>query len=362
MMADDQRPEPADDQARPSVDVGKRAAAVGLLAVIALSLALRLYGLSWDQGFDWTPHPDERAILMRVAELSPPSVGDLGVLLDAEESPWNPRWFPYGSFPLYFLKGVQLIYGLLPVSDLNDLRIAGRLVSALADVATVAMVFVIGKTLYTRRIGLWASALVTLAVIHIQLSHFFAVDTFLALLTVLTMYFLVRVAREGRVGDSVFAGLFLGLGLATKVSLAPILGAFAVAHLMYAFGLADRTSSHRATGLTDRTSKAIQGVFVGGFTAGAAFLIAQPYALIDMDRFLDDVSEQSEMVRRIRDYPYTRQYIDTTPYLYQARQLATWGLGWPLGILAWAALAHTALRGLRPTIGLAYVVVGWALP
>ena len=33
------------------------------------------------------------------------------------------------------------------------------------------------------------------------------------------------------------------------------------------------------------------------------------------------------MVRRIRDYPYTRQYIDTTPYLYHVQQLATWGLG-----------------------------------
>ena len=43
----------------------------------------------------------------------------------------------------------------------------------------------------------------------------------------------------------------------------------------------------------------------------------------EIDRFFADVSEQSEMVRRIRDYPYTRQYADTLPYLYQMRQLAT---------------------------------------
>ena len=85
-----------------------------VLVILALSLGLRLYGLNWDQGFPYTPHPDERAILMKVAEISPPAPSDLGQLLDADESSWNPRWFPYGSLPLYMLKGVQLVYSLGP--------------------------------------------------------------------------------------------------------------------------------------------------------------------------------------------------------------------------------------------------------
>ena len=77
--------------------------------------------------------------------------------------------------------------------------------------------------------------------------------------------------------------------------------------------------------------------------------IAEPYAFLDASRFFGDAAEQSEMVRRIRDYPYTRQYVDTTPYLYQVRQLATWGLGWPLGLLAWAGLAVFTVDGIRST-------------
>ena len=96
---------------------------VALVAIIAIALALRLYGLNWDSGFPHTPHPDERAILMKVAEISPPAPGNLGSLFDADESSWNPRWFPYGSFPLYLLKGVQLVYSIGP-GELNDLRIA----------------------------------------------------------------------------------------------------------------------------------------------------------------------------------------------------------------------------------------------
>ena len=85
-----------------------------LIAILALALALRFYGLAWDEGFSYTPHPDERAILDRVLGISPPGASELGLLLDAEQSPWNPRWFNYGSFSLYVLKFVQILGGAVP--------------------------------------------------------------------------------------------------------------------------------------------------------------------------------------------------------------------------------------------------------
>ena len=335
--------------------------AVAFVAILAVALGLRLYGLDWDRGFSYTPHPDERAILQRIDNISPPALGDLGVLLDAEESPWNPRWFPYGSFPLYMLKGVQLIYLLGPADELSDLRIPGRAISALADVVTVAMVFLLGSRLYGRRTGLLASALVALAVIHIQLSHFFAVDTFLALFSIVAFFFTYRVARTGRLRDSVLAGAFIGLGLATKVSLAPIYGAFVFAHIMYAASALGNAEA-RALPFDERWRSALKGLGAGVAASLVVFFVVQPYAFLDWDRFYGDVIEQSEMVRRIRDYPYTRQYIDTTPYWYQVRQLATWGLGWPLGLVAWAGLLYASFRGMRWEYGLAYLVVGWAAP
>ena len=323
-------------------------------------MALRLYGLDWDRGFDWTPHPDERAILSRVELLSPPPLSDLGSLLDADRSPWNPRWFPYGSLPLYLLKGVDLASGLLPGDGIDDLRTAGRLLSTLADAGTVLMVWLLGSRLYGRREALLAAALAALAVLHIQLSHFFTVDTFLALFCVAAVYFMLRVAAEGRLRDSALAGAFVGAALATKVSLAPIYGALLIAHLMYALSLSGARTGERTFGL--RWPAAVRGVLVGvAFSLGVLF-VGQPYMFLDWGRFYADVVEQSEMVRRIRDYPYTRQYVDTTPYWYQVRQLAAWGLGWPLGIVAWAGLLYVSIRGLRPSFVLAYLAAGWALP
>ncbi len=335
--------------------------ALTFAVTLSIALALRLYGVEWDSGYPFTPHPDERAILMRVGELSLPSVGEVGSLLDADESPLNPRWFPYGSFPLYLLKGFQGLLSALPGVEIHDLRVLGRGLSALADTATVALVYLLGARLYGRREGLLAALFVTLAVLHVQLSHFFAVDTIMAACAVAAVYLLARVAREGRARDSLAAGVVIGLGIATKVTLAPIYGAFVMAHLIYALGLLDGGETDRRS-LADRVLSAASGMLLGGALSVVAFAAVQPYAFLDFARFMGDVVEQSEMVRRIRDYPYTRQYVDTTPYWYHVRQLATWGLGLPLGIVVWAGLLHAALRGMRPVHGVVYLSAGLVLP
>ena len=335
--------------------------AAALAVVFGLALGLRLYGLDWDRGYPFTPHPDERVILMKVGELSSPPLGELGKFLDPDESPWNPRWFPYGSFPLYLLKGVQLVYSAWPGAELHDLRLAGRMISALADVGTVVLVYLLGSRLFGRREGLLASALLALAVVHIQLSHFYSVDTLLAFCAVAALYFMYGVAREGRLRDSILAGAFIGLGVATKVSLAPIYIAFVMAHLLFLLNVMV-VRGRLDVGPADRWWAALKGLAAGAAASLLVVLVVQPYTFLDWSRFYDDFIEQSEMVRRMRDYPYTRQYIDTTPYWYHVRQLATWGLGWPLGIVAWGGLLYASLRGMRLRSGMAYLGLGWGLP
>ena len=329
-----------------------------LIVILALALALRFYALAWDDGFGFTPHPDERAILDRVIGISPPSLGEIRLLFDAEQSPWNPRWFNYGSFPLYLLKAAQ-IAGAPFLDDSNDIRMLGRAVSGLADILTILAVYGIATLVFDRRTGLLAAALTALAVIHIQLSHFFAVDTLQAMLAIAALYFMVKVARESRMRDSLLAGALVGLGLATKASQLPIIAPFVIAHAMFALALNGGTHTDD---FETRLRLALRGVVGGGAMAVAALLIAQPYTLLDWGTFFSHVSEQSEMIRGIRDYPYTRQYADTLPYLYHIRQLAVWGYGLPLGVAAWAGLLYISLRGMPWTIGIAYLLVGWALP
>ena len=331
--------------------------ATALAVILVVALALRLYGIDWDEGYGYSPHPDERNVVFLVEGIEFPTLGDLGDLLDAERSPWNPGRFAYGSFPLYLLK---VAHSLIP-GDVYDVWTVGRGLSALADVCVVFLTYLLGARLYGRRQGLLAAALVSLAVIHIQLSHFLTFDILLGLTTIAALYFMHRVAVGGRVRDSVIAGVIVGLGLATKVSMAPMYLALAMAHVLYVLPVLGAAEGER-----NEASRRIGVAFVGLLAAGCAslatFIIVQPYAIIDSARFVADITEQSEMVRRIRDYPYTRQYIDTAAYLYHARQLAAFGLGWPLGVVAWAGLLYASLRGMRFYHGLAYLVVGWLIP
>ena len=355
--------------------------------ILVMALGLRLYGIDWDQGGLF--HPDERAILMNSEPLSLP-LDDPGLLLNAEESPWNPNWFPYGSLPLYLIKGVQLVSEYIRPLNIFELRIPGRVISALADSLTVLMIFVLGRRFYGRNTGLLAAGLTGLAVIHIQLSHFYAVDTLLTLFIVASVFFSVRVAQHGRRRDSVLAGIFIGLGLAIKVSIAPIVLIFLLAHLLRLFSRDDQTLQlARAT--RARVLKSFQGVVLAAAGAAAVFFVAQPYALLDWpvislnddgfggvvraaravatsspqgidgNRFVRDVAEQSAMVRRSIDLPYTRQYVDTTAYWYHIKQLGLWGLGLPLGIVAWLALPYGIFRAAATRRKSDLIIVSWVL-
>ena len=405
--------------------------------IVAVALGLRLYGIDWDQGHLY--HPDERAILMRVVDLEFPTTGNLGDLLDAEESPLNPRWFPYGSLPLYLLKSVQSIAGNWTELDVFDLRLPGRVLSAFADTGTVIAILALGTMLYGRRVGLLAAGLLAVTVLHIQISHFFTVDSFMVFFTVMSLIFMVRVARGGGLADSALAGLFVGLALASKASAAALLLPLAVAHLLPLLSNGEERVSLRYLSLTG-VRRAVAGLVMDGVlalavfvlvwlfmghaqelvprvellpgqgfvaslvalvvflplaashllhalsadgdgrllrnlfprplvgivlavaTAAAVLFIAMPYAFLDWANYLGDVGEQWLMSQRALDYPYTRQYENTAPYLYFIQQLGVWGLGLPLGLAALGGLLLSGWMALRHGNRGDVLLLAWVVP
>lgn len=325
-----------------------------LVAILIGALALRFYGLNWDQGYPYTPHPDERAILMKVASLSWPA--DLAQFLDAK-SPLNPHWFPYGSFPLYLIKLAFAAFSYLGRSLAElDMRLVGRAISALFDTGTVLLVYLLGARLYGRRQGLLAAAFLGFTVLDIQLSHFYTVDTLLTFFITLTILFTWDIAERCSYKSAALAGLSLGLALATKISVLPLLLTVFTAYVLF---YAKRREGDTAGG---KMEKAIGGLSLTLLVAIVTFVIAEPYAVLDNRAFISDTVEQSEMVRRVRDYPYTRQYENTAPYLYHVEQLAKWGMGLPLGVVGWGGflfmLLSVFLRPRRADI----LLLSWFIP
>lgn len=310
-----------------------------LLPILALALFLRLEGISWDEGFLF--HPDERQILVTVDQLSFPWPPDWGLLL-SPQSPWNPGFFAYGSLPLYLLRVVASLLGLLnpDLASLHSSYLVGRALSALFDVGSVYLLYRLGKALYDEWVGLAGAALLALTVLHIQLAHFYTVDTLLTFFVLLTLLQAVHLVRRPSLGGGILAGGAWGLALASKVSALPLAVPIALAWICGA--LAQKPEDGRLL----RLWRALRGILVTSAAALGSFLLCQPYALLDIVAFLVDVIQESYMARGLADIPYTRQFIGTAPYLYPLRQMVLWSMGLPLGLAGLAGFLAALVQAL----------------
>ncbi len=325
-----------------------------ILFTLVSALSLRIFGIDWDNGGLF--HPDERAIITHVTDclgwyktgicadqLAPATLQNL---FNTEYSPLNPGWFNYGTLPLYLLKLVEI----LTDAGYHELRISGRLISAMADTITIFVVYLISRRLFSARVGLIAMAFGTFAVLHIQISHFLAVDSLLTMFVVCCVYFSVLHVQRSSVRSGHFAAVMFGLALATKFAALPLGIVLLVSHAIIWFN----AEKHK--------KETIKFAVFSLCASIIAFVLAQPYAILDYSTFISDISYQSMMVRRTIDLPFTRQYIDTLPYLYQIVQVSSWGVGPVLGILLWVGFVLAVIRTLKLRRKGELVVVAWVVP
>ncbi|MCL6430382.1 MAG: glycosyltransferase family 39 protein [Anaerolineae bacterium] len=282
---------------------------------------------------------------MVVADLRWPEPWDWSLVL-SPRSPLNPRFFAYGSLPLYILHGLRELLGA------ERLYLAGRALSAGLSLATVAALHGIGSRLRGRRAGLLAAAFLAVSVLPVQLAHFGTVDSLLVLLCTLAVWALVEVAQTGSLRAGVAGGVLSGLALATKTSALPLVVALWAAWAVWAV---------QARPLP-RLGRGLAGLAISAAAAVVAFAVAMPYALIDWFRFLSALAQEAAMAEGSPQVPYVLQYEGTVPYLYQLVELARWSLGLPLCMAALAGVAWLTWQGARHRRPVEVVILAWVWP
>ena len=65
------------------------------------------------------------------------------------------------------------------------------------------------------------------------------------------------------------------------------------------------------------------------------------------------------MVRGVLDFPYTRQYLDTTKYIYPLSQLFTWGTGPILGIFSILGILFATYKLLNERDNFHILIFSW---
>jgi Dolichyl-phosphate-mannose-protein mannosyltransferase len=341
---------------------------VALVAVLLAALALRLFGIDWDAG--QRLHPDELFIVDwvlgdRIHLAWPP---DLGALLDPATSPLNPRSvdpatgafrddYAYGALPLLVTEAAAAVLGLATGADWHTpdrVYLVGRALSALLDTVTVLVVYLLGRRVASGRVALLAAAVVALAPVSIQLAHFFTTDSWLTCFVALTLLGAIRAAESGRMRPFAFAGMGVGLAMATKGSAFSLAGLVAVAVAYDAW-------QRRRLGGTGRALAVAAGwrAVVVGASALLAFALFEPYALARPDVYLTALQRQAAIVSGAFDVPFTRQYVGTTPVVYQIEQLVRWGFGPVAGLLALTGLALLAWHGWQTRAAAPLLAVAW---
>jgi len=283
-----------------------------LFFILTLGAIFRFYGLNWDQGFHL--HPDERMIVMVVEKLN---LNNL-----------NPKFFAYGNFPLYLLK--LLSFG----AGYADLPLIGRRLAVLFDLGTIFLIFKIGKKVFSPPTAILASFFYAICVLPIQLSHFYTVDVVLNFFTLLTLYLSILFYEKQNPRQAALVGISFGLALATKVSATALIVSIGTALffdylLVFLKKLREGSKAH-STIVSLIYPPVGYGLVMLLFTV-AAFLVTEPYALLDFETFWTQIKQQHQMTRDAFTFPYTLQYVGTAPYLYHLKNLWLWGMGVGLG-------------------------------
>ncbi len=375
----------------------------GLLVLVILAgLYLRLAGTNWDEG--QYLHPDERFLMFVESSIQP--VKSLGEYFNTAVSSLNPHnsghpLFVYGTWPIFAVRYLLEWIGKTG----GEVYQLGRPLSALATTATVLLVYLLGLRLYDRRVGLLAATFAAFSVLDIQLSHFFKEDTFMTFFVILALYFAVVVATGGwkargenkspedpdrlveagredagpealqssdrrEPGPGIFRGdglIFILFGLALGMAMASKINSFPMA-LALPLAVLIRVFQQPARKQPSAMMEGFVYLVLGGMTTFLTFRVLQPYAftgpgflgLIPNPKWLDNLRELQRLASAdsVFGFPPSLQWADR-PIWFAWENITRWGLGLPLGILAWTGFVWVGWRILKGEWPKHILLWGW---
>jgi hypothetical protein len=275
--------------------------AVGALLVLAF--ALRIWGV--DHGLPYAYNADENAHFVTRA------IGMFG-------HGWDPQYYvnpPAYTYLAHLLLGAW--YGGRSgvasafAADPTQIWVLTRILAAVLGTLAVWLTYLAGTRFVDRRVGLLAAGIFTVAFLPVFYSKLALNDVPTLAPLCLALWGTAGILRLGRQRDYVFAGVGLGLACATKYT-----GGIVLLPLVAAT-VAQFTAPGGRAGAT-------RGILVAGGVALLAFLVANPYAILNWDAFVNGLTHQSDASG---DAAGKLGLTQSNGYLYYLWSFG-WGLGW----------------------------------
>jgi YYY domain-containing protein len=349
-----------------------------LLITLVIGAYFRFTGLNWDANEHL--HPDERFLTMVASSIAP--LENPQDYFNTEKSTLNPNnrgygFYVYGTLPLFIVRGVA---DMVKQTGYDEIFLVGRALSGFFDLLTVYLVYLIVMRLYKKPpMALVAAVLTAGSVMQIQLSHYFAVDTFTTFFVTGAAFFAVRIlTRKDKpvmpewletleneddvepgfwkkevsrllrdwdgIADILLFGFFTGCAMASKINSGLVAAMIPVAYLIRYVKLPkDQRESAQLI--------FIRNVAVAAFICILTFRVFQPYAFTGPGFFGMGISQKwVETMREISaqstgdvDFPPALQWA-RRPIWFAPENMILFGMGLPFGL---AAFGGFLLMGWR---------------
>lgn len=312
-----------------------------LISILILAAAVRFTGITW--AFPFTPHPDEWNMAAAITRL------DYKISLD-------PKFYAYGQFPLYLSYFSAVVYNLIPWIKIKTINTQEaffflRFWSALAGVGIVYLVYLLTKklvpTTYPRptthnpqHLPLLAALLAAFTPGLIQFSHFGTTESLLSFFLLAIVYFSVKFVQKPFGKSLIFAGLFLGLALGTKISAATFAAPISLALLINLI---------KAKSLRERLKLVLFTIATFSFALSLG-IAASPYLVLEFAASKGTLLYETRIATGEIPVFYTRQFINTSPILFQLQKIFPYALGWPIFVLGIAGFFLSLFSVIRNLI------------
>lgn len=333
-----------------------------LFLILILGAFFRFYGLNWDMNQHL--HPDERFLTMVGNAMKTPQ--NLSEYLNPEISTYNPAnigysFFVYGTLPLLLNKTIAVLYAN---DTYNNFTIQGRFISALADLFIILFLF---KTvaLFEKKYSLspaikyWASFFYAVAVLPIQLSHFFAVDTFLNLFMFASFYFALNYCLHNKLLHVVMSAIFFGFAMSSKVT-----AIFLIPLILF---LLLQITTTKKGGIRRAISwRFLVSLLLFVVISYFALRVTDPYVFKNNNFF--DPSPNKTFVANIQSlkstegidtwFPPAIQWISKPPVIFSLTNLALFGVGIPYFICMLIGIGYILTKKRNVVL---IAILGWVL-
>lgn len=311
-----------------------------LAFTIILGGFFRFYKLDW--GEQLFTHPDEYHIVASVLQLSFPTQ-------------MHPHFFSYGTVTIYLIYFTKMflenVLFQLPFFNTNffiaDSFLIGRFYSALFSTLTIFLVYKITSFFLKKPWSIIAAFLVAIIPGSIQQAHFATPESNLTFFLFASFLFLLNYVSKNKTSFVIFASICFGLALGVKIStlvFAPVL--FSVIFL-------------KNWPLLIRSARL---VLLSIFITFITLFIAAPFIFLDFKAFQNNLNYEGELALGNINVFYTRQFINTSPVLFQLEKILPYALGPTLlvfGIMGFLFLILLFLK--NPKVNLFLVFLAFSL-